>query len=73
MKRNKIGTFFGLLFLALVGTIIASPTPDAEAQVVVYGHYCCDQWGAVRCAIYPSAPVGVGCYCNGIPGSGWVC
>jgi hypothetical protein len=71
MNRNRIGKFFGLLFLACVGVLIAAPAPEAEAQVVVYGAYCCDAGGIRRCVINYT-PIGNPCFCYN-QGAGWAC
>jgi len=36
--------------------------------------YCCDQLGNRRCRVTLNpGPLGSSCYCNGIPGSGFMC
>ena len=66
MKRSKISVAFGIMMIALAGLIVATPTKEADAQVVL-GAYCCDGGGVRRCVI-GLTPIGNACFCYG---QGW--
>lgn len=60
--------------LALLAALFfgASAVPEARAQSVPVGAYCCDQYAARRCVLDFLAPVGSSCFCRG-QGWGWAC
>lgn len=63
MKKKIIGSL--LVFAVLVA--VASPSRNADAQVV-YSRQCCDANAIVRCYLINYTPVGNACFC---PGQGW--
>ena len=63
--------YLAAIFALVVGVVMLVPVRPVEAQVV-YGNKCCDAWARPRCFV-PVMPVGTGCYCDGIPGVGYVC
>lgn len=53
--------------------LAAAGEGDEYLAQVQFGRYCCDLFGSRRCMLPVPGPVGIACYCNGIPGTGYVC
>lgn len=65
---------FVIVACVIVGAGLTASNVEAKYQKVeqvLYGGYCCDSWGNIRCSI-PFSPVGNGCWCYG-QGAGVVC